>query len=134
MAKWPFYHLKFYPTANTLIANDKDYSILHFPIEEIQMFYIENRDIEIKRRRKKKKKKKEISNSRFERTISLSYQFLTIYSTYFLISCCCSFSRYSQIYFSTNLSPCSPLKRRARGCRCSHARSQIVRRFPRKRR
>lgn len=43
------------------------------------MFYIENRDIEIKRRRKKKKKKKkEISNSRFERTISLSYQFLTI--------------------------------------------------------
>lgn len=30
------------------------------------MFYIENRDIEIKRRRKKKKKKKEISNSRFE--------------------------------------------------------------------
>lgn len=58
MAKWPFYHLKFYPTANTLIANDKDYSILHFPIEEIQMFYIENRDIEIKRRRKKKKKKK----------------------------------------------------------------------------
>lgn len=43
------------------------------------MFYIENRDItKLKEEEKRKKKKKEISNSRFERTISLSYQFLTI--------------------------------------------------------